>query len=68
MSTYLTVSETCHRVGGSEYNCPYCSNDCSVCAASLSQMAIDTSRKSGYCHNENYDYCPIFLARTLRRR
>jgi len=68
MNIYLTAGETSHRVAGSEYKCPYCSGDGSICAASLSQMTIDTGRKSGFCHSENYDCCPIFLARTLRMR
>lgn len=66
MNTYITQSERCHTVVGCEHSCPYCNNESGICAASLSQLVIDTKRRSGYCNNENYDNCPIFLARTLR--
>ncbi len=65
MNASLTVSETGHRVTGNDHNCPYCNNESSICAASLSEMEIDARRRSGYCNNENYDSCPIFLAKNL---
>lgn len=45
--------------------CPY--NKCSVCAASFSQLRIDTLRNKYYCSSENYDDCPLFLSKLLRR-
>jgi len=45
--------------------CPY--NGVTVCLASLSSMKIDTRRRSQYCVTENFDDCPIFLSKVLRR-
>jgi len=48
--------------------CPY---DClvtDICAASLSSMTISAGSRQIYCSNDNYDNCPIFLAKSLRRR
>jgi len=44
--------------------CPY--NGLNTCRASLSSMIIDKRRKEDYCSDENYDDCPIFLAKILR--
>ncbi len=55
-------------VSSQQTNCPY---DCSVsgiCAASLSSMAISSESRRIYCSTENYDNCPVFLAKSLRRR
>jgi hypothetical protein len=58
--------ETAVTVDGDEQNCPYLCESTNVCAASLSQLMIDARRRSSFCSSENYDSCPIFLARTLR--
>jgi hypothetical protein len=44
--------------------CPYKGID--TCQASLSSMMIDKKRKEDYCVDENYDDCPIYLAKILR--
>jgi hypothetical protein len=44
--------------------CPY--NGFNTCRASLSSMMIDKKRKEDYCLDENYDDCPIYLAKILR--
>jgi len=65
--------KTC-MIGGAIYipvderNCPYFNDKNGICAASLSRMAIDSNRRAGHCSTEDYDNCPIFLARTLRKR
>jgi hypothetical protein len=48
--------------------CPYGDRETNICLASLSSMVIDHSSRQEYCSNDNYDNCPIFLARSLRRR
>ncbi len=68
MDTCATRSEAIYAVIREEHNCPYCNDESGICAASLSRMVIDTNRRAGHCDNENYDNCPIFLARTLRSR
>ena len=47
-----------------EQACPY--NGINVCMASFSLMAIDT-KKDNCCTTDNYDNCPIFLSKVLRR-
>jgi len=47
-----------------EQACPY--NGINVCRASFSLMAIDT-KKDNCCTTDNYDNCPIFLSKVLRR-
>ena len=47
-----------------ELGCPY--NGTTVCAASVSSMPLDISRRAHCCNTENYDNCPIFLAKILR--
>jgi hypothetical protein len=47
-----------------ELECPYNGN--TVCRASVSSMPLDALRKTHYCNTENYDNCPIFLAKILR--
>ena len=48
--------------------CPYGDRETNICSASLSAMAIGHSTRREYCSNDNYDNCPIFLAKNLRRR
>ncbi len=47
--------------------CPFDETDTNICLASLSAMVIGPSKRREYCSNDNFDNCPIFLARTLRR-
>jgi hypothetical protein len=44
--------------------CPY--NDINVCTASISSMAINSQKMMDCCGTEDYDDCPIFLAKILR--
>jgi len=48
--------------------CPFGEPETDICLASLSAMVISPGNKRDYCSNENYDNCPIFLAKSLRRR
>jgi hypothetical protein len=47
-----------------EQACPY--NGINVCMASFSLMAIDT-KKDNCCTTDDYDNCPIFLSKVLRK-
>jgi len=51
-----------------QYSCPYHSAVTSVCSASLSMMVVGLRTKRGYCENENYDACPLFLSKMLRKK
>jgi hypothetical protein len=48
-----------------ETGCPY--NGIKTCMASLSSMLIDDEKRAGCCGTENYDDCPIFLSKVLRK-
>jgi hypothetical protein len=50
-----------------EYDCPFGNPETSICSASLSSMVIGTHRRQSYCSGDDYDSCPIFLARMLRK-
>jgi hypothetical protein len=50
---------------GYDKACPY--NGINVCMASFSSMAIDNQKRENCCGTENYDNCPIFLSKVLRR-
>ncbi len=64
MNIYTGYQEQ-SRYGGRETECPY--NGINVCMASFSSMLIDQQKKSDCCGTENYDNCPIFLSKMLRR-
>jgi hypothetical protein len=49
-------------------SCPFNSNISDICIASFSSMAIDKRKKAECCGTENYDNCPVFLSKVLRRR
>jgi hypothetical protein len=46
--------------------CPFNGN--TQCTASLSMMEIDTYQKERWCCTDDFDACPIFLAKMLRKR
>ena len=48
-----------------ENTCPY--NNVHTCTASLSSMTIDEHQRQRWCITDDYDSCPIFLAKVLRR-
>jgi hypothetical protein len=50
-----------------DLHCPY-TGASDVCNAALSSLLPSPSMKANFCNSENYDNCPIFLAKALRRR
>jgi hypothetical protein len=60
------ISERTCRSKSDAHNsiCPY--NGINTCRASISSMIIDKRKKEDYCSDENYDNCPIFLAKIPR--
>jgi hypothetical protein len=48
-----------------ETTCPY--NGINVCIASFSSISIDNRKKEDFCATDNYDTCPLFLSKVLRR-
>lgn len=59
LETTLTADE--------KRSCPFSETESNICSASLSSMVIGTNSRKAYCSNENYDSCPIFLAKLLRK-
>ncbi len=51
-----------------ETDCPFGNAESEVCSASLSSMVIGPLRRQRYCRGDEYDSCPIFLARMLMRQ
>jgi hypothetical protein len=49
-----------------EVGCPFCDSRKDTCAASVSSMVIAPHTRHLYCSHENFDNCPVFLARILR--
>jgi hypothetical protein len=48
-----------------ELSCPYFDMS-DVCNASLSSISPSMGTQKSFCNNEDYDDCPIFLAKVLR--
>lgn len=47
--------------------CPYDASDSgSSCAAAIMTVTASSFQKRTYCWTDNYDCCPIFLAKVLR--
>jgi len=66
---YSLKQITVHDRTGTEHNdCPYHNEAESLCSASLSAMSTEMRIRQLYCGNENYDNCPLFLSKMLRKR
>lgn len=50
-----------------DLRCPY-TGASEVCNASLSSLLPSPTVRTNFCNTDDYDYCPIFLAKVLRRR
>jgi hypothetical protein len=46
--------------------CPYREVQSEYCSASVMRMRINQRRNIHYCLTENFDCCPVFLAKILR--
>ncbi len=51
-----------------EASCPYSDIIANVCRASISSMKLGLIASLKYCTSEDYDGCPIFLAKIIRKR
>ena len=47
-------------------SCPYRKDHSLYCSASIMRMRIDQRRNTTYCLTEDFDCCPVFLAKVLR--
>jgi hypothetical protein len=51
-----------------ELICPFTDVETNICLASLSAMVVGPHNRRQYCLSENYDDCPLFLAKMMRKR
>jgi hypothetical protein len=47
--------------------CPFYSESMNVCVASLFRMNLDRYKAGQLCKKEDFDQCPMFLSKVLRR-
>ncbi len=47
------------------FHCPFIDEKQDICSASLSSIIIGPQNRHTRCSSENYDNCPIFLAKLL---
>lgn len=46
--------------------CPYRKATSAYCSASVMPLSISKRQDASYCGTENFDHCPVFLAKVLR--
>jgi hypothetical protein len=46
--------------------CPYRKSASANCSASVMTFTISSRQDAQYCRTENFDHCPVFLAKVLR--
>jgi hypothetical protein len=46
--------------------CPYRPAHNLLCSASVMAVVVDNRKKSIHCDTEDFDRCPLFLAKVLR--
>lgn len=65
----LAVDRTEQRFAAAEQaKCPFEDSTCNTCAASFSGFAVGVERRSTFCATDNYDACPFFLSRVIRKK
>lgn len=64
----LTAEKDSKAAGVHELMCPYSTAKNIFRSASIMTVAIDNRRKAAYYCTEDYDRCPLFLAKVLRGR
>ena len=67
MNSTGNIASTIQLTNELELQCPY-SDISDVCGASLSSLLPAPNMRVNFCDTENYDDCPIFLSKVLRRR
>ena len=65
MTQHYAIS---YRDLGEEHACPFSDKETNICSASLSSMIIGRQKNQVYCSSDNYDNCPMFISKILRKR
>jgi hypothetical protein len=55
-----------HFGGVSSEMCPYVPTKKDYCSASVMTVPINDRTRDHYCSSEDFDRCPLFLAKALR--
>jgi hypothetical protein len=61
----MTIGQDISRLRFFDTTCPYDGN--TTCRASLTSMVIDEHQRRRWCATDDYDSCPMFLSKVLRR-
>jgi hypothetical protein len=48
--------------------CPHGAGAVTFCSASIMTVVMSSYQKTTYCWTDNYDNCPMYLAKILRGR
>lgn len=58
----------CERGAAEQTYCPFEDRASNTCSASLSGFYVSAERRLSFCSTENYDACPFFLSRVIRKK
>lgn len=67
MNNIDNIASTMHLTNELDLQCPYV-DATHLCNASFSLLLSSSNMRPNLCNSEDYDNCPIFLAKVLRRR
>ncbi|MBI5026713.1 MAG: hypothetical protein HZC12_08340 [Nitrospirae bacterium] len=67
MNSIVDIALSMQLRNAYESRCPYCDRS-DMCNASICFLLPTANERATYCDTENYDNCPIFLSKVLRRR
>jgi hypothetical protein len=56
-----------YLAGSSSAECPYVPQAKDYCSASVMAVPINDRTRYNYCDSEDFDRCPLFLAKVLRK-
>ncbi len=68
MQIQKSVFEAAPHFAGAHFAaCPYVPTKKDYCSASVMTVPISDRTRDEYCSSEDFDCCPLFLAKVLRR-
>jgi hypothetical protein len=60
------IGNDSHPKIDTEFICPYLTAISNFCSASIMVSTVNSERKISHCSTEDYDRCPLFLAKVSR--
>jgi hypothetical protein len=64
----MTGEKDTGSIGVQMSTCPHGTASGYFCSASIMTVVLSNYQKTTYCWTDNYDCCPLFLAKVLRER